>query len=46
MQPSNPVPDVMDKPSHQALGIGVLGARFALMALMIEAFWWASQSGW
>jgi hypothetical protein len=46
MQPPKLPPNVIDKPSHQALGIGLLVARFALMALMVGAFWWASRSGW
>ena len=45
MQPPNPVPQVVDKPSSQSLVVGLLLARFLLMAFMVGAVWLASRSG-
>ena len=45
MQPPNPVPQVVDQPSSQSLVVGLLLARFLLMAFMVGAFWLVPRSG-
>jgi hypothetical protein len=45
MQPTNPVPQAVDKPARQDLAVRLLLARFLLMAFMVVAFWLAYRSG-
>lgn len=45
MQLPNSVPQAVDQPSSQSLAVGLLLARFLLMAFMVGAFWLVSRSG-
>ena len=45
MQLPNSVPQAVDQPSSQSLAVGLLLARFLLMAFMVGAFWLVPLSG-